>query len=372
MSQVPARDAGGQPSVEGDSSLPVETVPGQPPSSPVPDRSELRVGGKSVEMGWRDTQGGQPPTVPGADPAFCGRAEGRATTQVWAHDSAVYTLTHTSCNPLARTPCDSPADMRLRVNKGGGWELVAEFDSADISLSGVKGYGALLAGTSSCPVSAVVDSADNLDLSCPMHLAELRQPQQETWSVVSGTGVAFARQGNDTYRLGEGSAVSLGDVEPGTFAGTESFLVTFTSGSAERLDADGSVPIEGVPAGPYHSANVSDEGRIFAGNGAGQIVELTSTGPVVHAVAGLNESVRHLWSVNETVFFATGTVFGKLIDGRAETLLELSAEDNQNFNSLWGISEKEVFLALRDAAFLNVDCGQEFLLWYDGEKVRSF
>jgi hypothetical protein len=173
----------------------------------------------------------------------------------------------------------------------------------------------------------------------------------------------------------------LGDALPllAVWAGPESAIVTGFNQTIATLEGTGPLTtLSGVPAGDYQAVWAFAPNDIWFGNNANQLLHYDGSKWQAHATGSRSMSgILNLWGASGTVYFTTRTEFGRWNGSQVEILLQtdeilLQAYDVSDFGTIWGRSEREVFIAVRDSKYRDNACGSVFMLWFDGAQFHQF
>jgi hypothetical protein len=191
------------------------------------------------------------------------------------------------------------------------------------------------------------------DLTYVLDETRLLRYSGGAWSIVGDLG---------------GGALSLLAV----WAGPEWAVVTGFNQTIATLAGTGPLTtLPGVPAGTYEAVWAFAPNDIWFGNNANQLLHYDGSTWQAHATGSKSTGgIVSLWGASGTMYFTTRTEFGRWNGSQAEILLQ--AGDESVFGTIWGRSEREVFIALRDWKYQDKACGSAFILWFDGAQFHQF
>jgi hypothetical protein len=146
-------------------------------------------------------------------------------------------------------------------------------------------------------------------------------------------------------------------------------LYTWASASPSAL-----VPMPNAPSARYTAAWGLAENDVWFGNSAGQLVHYDGTSfTVLQVSVPERRGIQGLWGQGDRLYFRTQTEFGRVVNGRAETLLTAPVDDNGAVAGMWGTSPADVFLAIEGVLDTNMTpCRHNSMFWFDGQTFHQF
>ncbi|RYZ07617.1 MAG: hypothetical protein EOO73_11615 [Myxococcales bacterium] len=322
--------------------------------------------------GWRSSTG-----------ALCEHHQGRQDAfDVWADSRGVYAVFSAVCNVLAGDPCGKQG-ISLQHNDGSGWSHVYALPPGP----GMGSTGSLyLSGFESGPLllSGILEERAGLWQIDESGKASLGSELGMGRPFVVGPDLAYALGESAVLRFAEGkwseylespahAQAVWADDDVVIVVGIESSVYMSQSGAPF-------VEVAGAPAGDYGSVWAYGADDIWAGNAAGQLAhydgetwQTISTGSVDTSGSGIEQ----IWGSDDgPLFFRTRLEMG-IWNGSEVRLFQLDSEPDSasrrvSTSGLWGLSSEEVFLAVSDRELRDYQCGEQFLLYFDGEEFHPF
>jgi hypothetical protein len=92
-------------------------------------------------------------------------------------------------------------------------------------------------------------------------------------------------------------------------------------------------------------------------------------------LSGDEDAIIGMWGNTGQLFFHTSRQFVTYYEASFHSLgywPRGTGEEELNIRSIWGNSTEEVFLAVTHEGHESVDCGPEYLLWWDGSEFHWF
>jgi len=282
---------------------------------------------------------------------------------IWSDGNAVYFA-----------GADLASNGLLYTNGGFGWSErmfpMREFQG----VTGLRGDTRLFLQQNSTGCGIALLSNASIECSAP--------PRVDQAQVVSST-LAFAlAEGGQVIRydgsywmqigarLDQGSGAQL---PHGSIWGTEKYLfVTSTAGNLYRFDnsADSTAldRREKAPPLTYTSVFGFSESDVWAGTTAGTLAHFDgNVWTRAAAVPGCG-GVQALWGANGTLYAISQSAFVRIAGGKVTNLDSRDCAGAQ-WVSLWGDSEKEVYLVENDVSLAGSACGSTRLFWFDGLRL---
>jgi len=324
--------------------------------------------------GWRDS------TTP-----LCEAHQGRQDAfDVWADERGVFGIFSAVCNVLAGDACGKQG-LSLQFNDGSGWQLLYALPPG----SGMGSTGSLhLTGFDGGPllISGFLDAKTGLWRIGLDGSADLQAELEVGRPFVVGSDVAYALGADSLYRFKDdkwSTFAALPEPVQEVWADQDTIIVVGQNQAVYRKSTgdDAFVHLEDVPAGDYSAVWGFSADDIWLGSQAKQLVHYDgATWKVVETgsedVSGAG--IAQLWGSNDgDLFFRTRIEMGRLKGDEAELLITLPPNVDPSMSrvitsGMWGLSSKEVFLAVADKDFRKYACGEQFMLWFDGETFHSF
>jgi hypothetical protein len=296
--------------------------------------------------------------------------------QVWADDAGVYTWIYIDNDPLtAGHLANRPSGSALHFNAGDGW---SELFWAPATAAGL---GDLVSTSSNMILLdrffCGIAQWDGTNVSCSLARVpnELFAMGESAYAIVglelltwSGMDWVLDRTLPD---LGENAVPQAlwTDGSRTLVAGRYQYVVEVVDDTVRDFSLD-------VPAGHYQAAWVSGAGKIWLGDEAGRLV--TYDGAEWSTVetgidTNCNQGIVELWGHGEVVYFLARTAFGRWTGTEVELLaaIECGGSDRAAFTDMWGFAS-DVYLTVLDAAFVDYECGDAFVVNYDGAEFHAF
>jgi hypothetical protein len=308
---------------------------------------------------------------------FCNPSDGSfgGAFDVWADDRGVFVFTNTPCHTTLDSfgPCDRTG-LALQHNDGTGWRWLwwqpdTSTQGQPARLAGFENGPLIFSGQVAGEAGVFFFEGEQFELSQPVWLREL---------AVAGAGLFYGLVGRDDevieYRNGawETVAVLPNDSAQTLAAVDETLVVAGDSQVFMRARAsDDLEPVPGVPESDYYysaawafSPNdvwISDDlGRLLHFDGsAWSVLETGDTNPITE-----------LWGDAGVLYYITRTQFGRVDTAGSKVIV--AETEGVSFGSLWGRSASEVFLTLQYGDLGQYQCGDYFVVWFDGEALHPF
>lgn len=326
----------------------------------------------------------------GSDP-LCQHHQGatRASGDVWADERGVFTFydAYSSCAQLeGGHACSGNEGYAVQFNDGTGWRSLYHrnwvsnfgreltgFPGGDIVVfnngaplfvddEGVAEFRALAGNASPRRMSvAGADVAYAVGSgSPPSYRKELFKYAQGAWTALAPAPAGIL----DVWSDGE-TIVAVGEEQ-----------AVFVKSQDEDF-----AEVPGVPAGTYDAVWAFGPNDIWVGS-YWDIAHFDGTSwTVVHELDTVEGARVKFWSDGTDLFFAAEGLFvaaegefGRVrrnANNSVEVLLSL-AGSGISLTGMWGRSSNEVFLSLIDRDFNAFHCGDNFVLWFDGEEFHRF
>jgi hypothetical protein len=331
----------------------------RPPWRPPFARGDTSFG----DEGWRDS----------TESICTEHSQSIRASQIWADERGVYALlTAIPCDPFSGA-CQIAAGTEVQFNDGSGWQLLYEDTSTEDFGDGLLGF-VDIGGVPQGPVA--LTGREGLFFL---------EGGEATFQTV-GTGLfgvsstlAFASDGANLLSWsseGWGSSESGLASIPSLWASEELVIIPGEDSIYARQGAAEFEPLQGVPAGSYTSAWAFGAEDIWAGNSAGQLVHFDGERWATISTGLEHGGVEQLWGSEGVIYFRGSNEFGRATAKGAEVLLAPRAGADYPLGfavtDLWGSSSSDVFLAVRDGDYSGYDCGDRFLVWFDGRQFHSF
>jgi hypothetical protein len=310
------------------------------------------------------------------------------TAGVWADARGVFVLGTTDCvyvdRVLAGCPNDGEGHMTavLEQNDGSGWRLLWEDTYLPyVELAGIPD-GPLLYTGPGCGLIQI-DPASGVE-TCWLELEGEPWIPQPTFVVSPAVAYqADNRFATETgrflqYRAGTWTlAIAQQPEAINAIWGSESLaflagdyqLYTWSSAAPAALQ-----PMPNAPSARYTAAWGFADNDVWFGNSAGQLVHYDGTGfAVLQVSAPERRGIVGLWGQGDQLYFRTQTEFGRVVGGRAQTLLTAPRDENATVSGMWGTSPHDVFLAIEGALDSSMSpCRHNSMFWFDGQTFHQF
>ena len=314
---------------------------------------------------------------------------GMGTTDgVWADSRGVFVLGTAECiyidQILAGCPNDGQGQWTaiLAFNDGSGWRQLWEGGYMPyVEFTGVPNGPLLLTGPG-CGLSVLDPGAGTA--TCWLDLPGSSFDPHPTFVV----NPAVAYQGDSNHNTVNGSFFDYRDgawtlaipnlpeninaiwgTEDVAYLAGDYQLYTWSSASPSAL-----VSLSNAPSARYTAAWGLAGNDVWFGNSAGQVVHYDGTRfTVLQVSAPERRGIQGLWGQGDRLYFRTQTEFGRVVNGRAETLLTATIDDNGAVTGMWGTSPSDVFLSLQgvlDEAM--TPCRHNSMFWFDGQTFHQF
>jgi hypothetical protein len=316
------------------------------------------------EQGWRDS----------AEP-ICSPLSERNSTKLWADERGVYAQLSAYCANHDSATCPG-IGQALEFNDGSGWRqlLIASQRGTPLwGLIGVFSNGQAVFSSNELGI-AFVDPALGLtqalpfvDSDGPARVAIQALGEDVVYLVVHPTtedisppSTLYAVTADEVTKLGsvtDDVSAIWADSKRAVFAGAKQFVMEYSVDTREFS------LVPAVPVGDYLAAWGFGDDGLWLGNTVGQLVLFDGSAWQV-IDTGTQDRIEELWGTGDTVFFRTGTAFGRATAAGAEIIVPSSA--NLTVDSIAGIATDEVFVAFEDRTFEQYACGGAFITWFDG------
>ncbi len=299
---------------------------------------------------------------------------------LWGDHRGVFALVSSECSPSGDiVVCRGNEGWGLQFNDGTGWKWLFGDTAgrAMPSLSGFPDGPAILLGYSQSNIGS--ESVTFLEGGAPTFSAAVAAQGESVFRAFGlgpthayflatsglGTQVKEYRDGNLSVA---GSFASYqtaiwADENTIVVVGAEQSIYMRTTGSSDFA------LVPSVPAGDYTSVWGFGSNDLWVGNTIGQLLHYNgSSWQTVNS--NTTNAIGAIWGVDGELFFTTQSEFGHWNGNTAEILIASQAK--LGMMKLWGLSSKEVFLAVDDASFADYKCGDHFLVWFDGSAFHQF
>lgn len=344
------------------------------PEDDRPERPEWDPPFPVGKPGWRDS-----------DELLCEHQQGQQDAfDVWADERGAFAVLSTACNVLAGVRCGKQG-LSLQHNDGTGWKLLYALPPGEYMM-GSNG-SLLLTGFESGPlllsgylegVTGVwqVDASGEVSLSAQLAVGR---------PFVVESDLAYALGQDALYRFTAGEWSWFLDLpSPAQALWADQELIVIVGSDQAVYTSRNQAPfvaLEGAPAGHYSAVWAFGAQDIWAGNQAGQLAHYDGQGWETVPTGSEDASgsgIEQIWGSSDgQLFFRTRTEFGRWNGSGVELLLTPPQGSEPSVprvttSGLWGLSSKEVFLAIADRKYRDYQCGAQFMLWFDGEELHSF
>lgn len=292
---------------------------------------------------------------------------------VWADHRGVFALIGDGCEPSMGVLCGRKEGASIKFNSGSGWQLLHQFppgvNQSPMLWPSVTNGPLLVTGT----LAPDKDGAAFIDNG----IFAFHGLANGSWGGFAvGPDLAYVLDGANLLRYSGGAWSTVGTAAlslQAIWAGPEGVIVAGPNQTIATQAGTGPLtPLPGVPVGSYQAVWSFAANDIWFGNSANQLLHYDGDKWQVHATGSKSTGgILNLWGTSGTVYFTTGMEFGRWNGSQVEILLRASSSAN-TFGTIWGRSQSEVFIAIRDPRYQNNACGSVFILWFDGTQFHQF